>query len=141
MTERYGDAALRHLVTADMLERAGRLDDAAYHYGLVGEMALKEAITRAMSSTLPASLRRHINQGGQSLQQSIAQSALILTAFRSGRIGGALGYDLMHGLLNCRFTNWAIDIRYADTAHCPVNQTNVTIWREDAVELYNNGVF
>lgn len=41
MTERYDIAAERHHRVAAQLEANGETDDAAYHYGLVGENALK----------------------------------------------------------------------------------------------------
>jgi hypothetical protein len=56
MVEQFGDAALRHLGTAELLEEEGRTDDAAYHYGLVGEMALKAALIKVLGQPLPNKL-------------------------------------------------------------------------------------
>lgn len=141
MVERFADAALRHLETAEVLEVEGRIDDAAYHYGLVGEMALKAAIANAIGLPLPRSLRRHINDARQSLQIAISTNAQLLSTMRSGRLGGALGAELSQNLLGLRFVDWSLDIRYSDDTCCPVNSTNLVIWKADALELYNNGVF
>jgi hypothetical protein len=141
MVERFADAALRHLETAEVLELEGRIDDSAYHYGLVGEMAMKEAYVRAIGYTLPGALYRHINQAGGSLQDRIAAHAQTIGLMAAGRLGGALGGDLCCGLLNYRFADWSLDIRYADSDHCPVKISDLAIWKDDAVTLYNNGVF
>jgi hypothetical protein len=140
MVERFADAALRHLGTAEVLEQEGRVDDSAYHYGLVGEMALKAAVEKALT-TLPKDLRFHINDKKKSLQQEIAKYHSIAQMMKNGRLGGALRTELDQGFLDHRFVDWSIDIRYADDNHCPVKMTNLTVWKADAIALYNNGVF
>lgn len=141
MVERFADAALRHLETAEVLEQEGRLDDAAYHYGLVAETALKEACVRATGMPLDKKLRRHINDKKNPLQAAISNYTQITTMMHSGRLGGALGYELSNGSLVRRFVSWSIDIRYADDAHCPVKLADLAMWKADALALYNNGVF
>ncbi|MGB8840364.1 MAG: hypothetical protein WCC64_04775 [Aliidongia sp.] len=150
MAERFADAALRHLETAGVLEEEGRVDDSAYHYGLVGEMALKAALEKVLPKPLPQHLRRHINQQPKSpphnrqpksLQQQIAGDVSIMQMMRNGRLGGALGVELSQGFLDHRFVDWSLDIRYADDDHCPVKMTNLAVWKVDAIALYNSGVF
>lgn len=141
MSERFADAALRHLETGDLLKDEGRTDDAAYHYGLVGETALKEAVIRALGSSLPKRLRSHLNHKTQPLQTLIVHDANLASLLRHGRLGGALGAELLQGLLVHRFAGWSLDIRYADSNYCPVGSSDLCIWQEDAVALYNNGVF
>ena len=86
MAERFADASLRHLETAEVLELEGRIDDSAYHYGLVGEMALKEAYMRATGYPLPGPVRRHINQAGGTLQDRINADASIIAVMAAGRL-------------------------------------------------------
>jgi hypothetical protein len=140
MAERFADAALRHLETAEVLEQEGRVDDSAYHYGLVGEMALKAAVEKALLA-LPKDLRRHINEKKEPLQQQIAKYHLIVQMMKNGRLGGALETELDQGTLSHRFVGWSLDIRYADDGHCPVKMTNLAVWKADAIVLYNDGAF
>ena len=140
MAERFADAALRHLGTAEVLEEESRIDDAAYHYGLVGEMALKVVVLSILGS-LPKELYVHINQKNKSLQSEIAKHTDIVNVMRAGRLGGALGLELSQGSLTNRFAGWSINIRYADNNHCPVDPTNLSRWKADALSLYNDGVF
>lgn len=144
MTERYADAALRHLGTAEVLENEERWDDAAYHYGLVGEMSLKAAVIAAISY-LPQEMWSHINQARRrqqdTLQNEISRSRPLLALLTDGRLGGALGSELTQGLLRNRFQGWSINIRYHDDRCCPVSSANLQRWKADATALYNNGVF
>lgn len=141
MVERFADAALRHLGTAEVLEIEGRTDDAAYHYGLVGEMALKAATVGVLGAPLPKDLRFHINHPKRPLQALIEKHQQIASVMRAGRLGGALGKELSLGLLGHRFVGWSLDIRYADDGCCPVIPGDLAVWKADAVDLYNNGVF
>lgn len=145
MVEKFGDAALRHLGTAEVLEDEGRIDDAAYHYGLVGETALKAAVESAIAP-LPKQLLKHINQRDNngndvSLQTSIVNYARSAKLLANGRLGGALLSDLTHTLLNLRFTGWSLNIRYADSDCCPVSDGDLAVWKADAIALFNGGVF
>jgi hypothetical protein len=141
MGERFPDAALRHLETAEVLEFQGRIDDSAYHYGLVGEMALKAAVTTVLGA-LPRSLKLHINHPGRiPLQLAIAADALILTALADGRVGGALKTHLLSGSLGGLFVGWSLDIRYHGRTCCPVVPSDLAAWKMDAVTIYNNGSF
>ncbi len=141
MPERFADAALRHLETAEVLENEGRRDDAAYHYGLVGETAIKAAVVAAVGS-LPGTLKRHINESRRpSLQDEVARSAVVVACLASGRQGGALLSDINNGRLGRRFTDWTLNIRYADDDCCPVSESSLAVWKADAVALYNAGVF
>src|SRR5580704_8214443 len=99
MAERFGDAALRHLETAELLGEQGRIDDSAYHYGLVGETALKAAIEKALLP-LPKALRRHINDRKGSLQSAIQKNTDIISLLGSGRLGGALKAEFDQGFLD-----------------------------------------
>lgn len=142
MAERFADAALRHLETAEVLEIAGRIDDAAYHYGLVGEMSIKAAAVRVLGMPLPPPLHKHINHGrGQTLQTAVMRHAQILSALTAGRLGGALRAEIAAATLQARFPNWSLNIRYADSTHCPVLPTSVSQWKSDALVLYNAGAF
>ena len=140
MVEQFARAALRHLATAESLEDEGKLDDAGYHYGLVGEMALKSAAQLIYGPTLPQKLKFHINHGKVTLQDKIAKDLTFMNALRSGRFTGGLDSHLAAGTLQGCFAGWSINIRYADDGNCPVQAADVTAWRADAIALYNNGM-
>ena len=139
MAEQFNVAALRHLATADQLERKGRLDDAAYHYGVAGEAAVKEAFVRA-GIKHP---RKHWDPlEGKSLRHKIESIGNLAVLLRNGRLGGvALADDLDDGKFSYRFDGWSLDIRYAHTDHCPVDAEKLAAWKDDAALLVNNGGF
>jgi len=142
--EDFATAALRHLESAEVLELEGRLDDAAYHFGLVGETALKAAVLGAIGGNapvLPSRLKKHINHPQQSLQTAIARETQLIGLLCNGRLGGALLIEMQSGTLGTRFAGWSLDIRYADSNHCPVQLQDVHRWKLDAVTLYNAGTF
>lgn len=141
MAEHFSHAALRHLQTAELLEQQVRLDNSAYHYGLVGEMSVKSAVVAITGMPLPSKLRNHLNQRGKTLQAAVQVHAQVIAALTAGRLGGALGAELLAGSLGARFVGWSIDIRYHDNRHCPVAAADLARWKADAVALYNNGVF
>lgn len=139
MAEQFNVAALRHLKTAGQLERKGRLDDAAYHYGVAGEAAVKEVLVRA-GIKYP---RKHWDlREKKSLRHEIESIGNLAVLLRNGRLGGeALADDLDAGTFSCRFDGWSLDIRYAHTDHCPVDAEKLAVWKTDAVLLVNNGGF
>lgn len=140
MAEQFDIAALRHLVTAERLEVAKRLDDAAYHFGLAGETAVKATLQR-IGVGIDKSLKRHFSDDKKySLQHSIEYHGTVLELLTSGRLGGQLANDLRGGLLINRFRDWSIKIRYADS-DCPVDEARLATWKADAIALVNGGVF
>ena len=122
-----------------MLEQANRLDDAAYHYGLVGEISIKAALVLATSMPLNRSYHKHLPSLGRVAQQN---ATALISLLANGRTGGAalLG-DLRGRQLQGRFQGWSVDIRYADTSLCPVQPSQLQDWKQDAVALYNLGSF
>lgn len=135
MAEQFALAALRHLQTAELLESSGRTDDAAYHYGLAGENAVKQTLVSSgiAAIPLPHHLRKHFDT---QLHTAIANAAAAITALASGRLAA----DVQSGIFNQRFVGWSITIRYADTDY-PVTAQNLAAWKADAVHLVNNGAF
>ena len=130
MAERFDVAARRHLDTAELLEGEGMLDDAGYHYGLVGENAVKQSVVMVCGS-LPADLRKHFSGD---LIAAIQGSVLVAGLLTNGRLGGGLARDLHSGKFTGRFDKWGIHIRYADS-HYPVTAKLVRTWKADAVAL------
>lgn len=142
--EQFDVAAARHLVTADTLEQTGRNDDAAYHYGLVGETSIKAAVVRMIGGqSLPRMLREHLQASAQaprSLQSLVLQWYQNAAPLASGRVGGAVLSDITSQAISQRFVGWSVSIRYADTRY-PVTQAHLAQWEQDAVYLYNAGNF
>ena len=136
MADRFDVAARRHLDTAEVLEDAGRIDDAGYHYGLVGETAVKHSIVLACG-TLTPDLRRHFDQP---LRDAIQTSSAIIAVLNSGRLGGGLARDLRASQFASRFDQWRVTIRYADSA-VPVTGARLAVWKADAIALLNGGVY
>ena len=81
MAEQFCVAALRHLDTAELLEREGKLDDAGYHYGLAGETAVKHAVATACSF-FPSDLRTHFNHRSKPLTKQFWTHRLSLWCWR-----------------------------------------------------------
>lgn len=140
MAERFYVAAFRHLKTAGVLEKEGCVDDAGYHYGLAGEMAVKWALVKAGIKVIPdpgikviPDLRKHF---GGSLQRAVADSKEIMGVLKAGRLGGQLADDLNADTFKSRFYLWSINIRYADSCH-PVDNDKLVAWKADAVALVN----
>ncbi len=133
MAEQFCVAALRHLDTAELLEREGKLDDAGYHYGLAGETAVKHAVATACSF-FPSDLRTHFNHRSKPLTEAILDSQAVTVVLENGRLGGGLARDLELRQFASRFDKWHINIRYADTDY-PVNEALVAAWKADAVAL------
>ncbi|MGQ9367003.1 hypothetical protein [Azospirillum sp. ST 5-10] len=137
MTERYDMAADRHLRVAERLERDNEIDDAAYHYGLVGENALKHALrasgveaawNSAGTNPFKTPMKRHF----PALSPDILQCANDIRAYAAGRIGGALHSAVVEPSFLQRFRSWTMDIRYADDACTPVSTVDCRRWGEDA---------
>ncbi len=136
MAERFDVAARRHLDTAEVLEDAGRIDDAGYHYGLVGETAVKHSIVLACGRLTP-DLLKHFDRP---LREAIQNSIAVIAVLNSGRLAGGLAKDLRTKQFASRFDQWRVTIRYADSA-VPVTATRLAAWKADAIALLNGGVF
>lgn len=101
MPEQFDVAARRHLDTADILEAEGRLDDAGYHYGLVGENAVKQSIVAVCGPlTKKMGLFVHFDTA---LKAAIEQSQDVLGVLASGRLGGGLAAEMSAGTFASRF--------------------------------------
>jgi len=138
MPEQFDVAARRHLDTAELLEAEGRLEDAGYHYGLVGENAVKQSIVAACGPlTKRMGLFAHFDTP---LKTAIQQSEDVSGVLASGRLSGGLAIEIAAGTFASRFDGWNINIRYADTDF-PVDSRRVATWKADAIALLNGGVF
>jgi len=138
MAERFDVAARRHLDTAELLEREGMIEDAGYHYGLVGENAVKQSIVMACGGgPLSRVFWKHFGSGLHEALQTDLDAAVLLA---NGRLGGGLALDRIAGQFGSRFRYWHVNIRYADTAF-PVQSTQIAAWKADAVALLNGGIF
>jgi hypothetical protein len=113
--------------------RVRLLDDAGYHFGLVGENAVKYAVVTACGF-LPGSLKQHF---ARPLLDAIARSQDVATVLMNGRLSVVLAQDIQNGSFNHRFAKWNIAIRYADSSH-PVTTALVSSWRADALESDSN---
>jgi hypothetical protein len=142
VVEQYDRAAVRHYQVADLLEREGETDDAAYHYGLVGENALKHALVQAgvwAAWQLAGQKRgntpmgKHLPNLTNSLQHVIGD----IQRNASGRHGAALNAVVSDPTFAGRFQGWCIDIRYADDGCTPVAKADCQRWANDADHLFN----
>lgn len=129
MVEQFELAAWRHLETAWMLQGSSYHDDAGYHFGMVGETALKELVIKSVGS-LPPTLYGHLGPGEHKLQEKLAQARAELALMASGRLGAVSIPDPIPD-----FSGWRIDIRYHDDTICPVPQSQVSNWERDAITL------
>jgi hypothetical protein len=128
MAERYDVAAKRHFDVADLLEKQGELDDAGYHYGLVGENALKHALRVCLSKSVKG-------RDGHfpDLKAAIIGFQGDIAVFASGSGIGKYLYELINDpTFAARFGGWNIDIRYADDRRTPVAQADCARWGNDA---------
>lgn len=131
MAERYDVAAKRHFDVADLLEKRGELDDAGYHYGLVGENALKHALRVCLSKSVKGRDGHFPN-----LTAAISVFQTDIAAFASGSGIGRHLYQLTNDpTFAGRFGDWKIDIRYADDQCTPVSPADCARWGGDAEDF------
>jgi hypothetical protein len=137
MTEQYDIAAGRHHRVAEHLAARGEIDDAAYHYGLVGENALKHALRKSGVATAwdLAGKKPKTTPMGKHLPPLTAEIQTFmhdihLHAF--GRIGGRLQAVVHDPNFVGLFQGWSIDIRYADNQCTPVDPGDCQRWGQDA---------
>ncbi|MCJ2065051.1 hypothetical protein MKK63_20390 [Methylobacterium sp. J-088] len=151
MTEQYDLAAWRHQGTADHLLNNSEFDDAGYHYGIVGENALKHAMRisgiEAHFLANPPRGRNGRRQSGDPLRgtplrghfpslQTLAQRAQqVVSLYATGRVATSLQTEIGSANFSMRFQNWNIDIRYASTTCTPVSETACNAWKKDAEDL------
>ena len=137
MTEQYDIAADRHYRVAEQLETSGEIDDAAYHYGLVGENSLKHAMRNAGVANQWSQPRKKARQTPMgkhlpALTLEMQNFASDIHLFATGRIGARLQSILNDPTFGALFSGWSIDIRYADTQYTPVNAGDCQRWGQDA---------
>jgi len=136
MVERYDVAAGRHLRVARHLERHGEIDDAAYHYGVVGEVAVKHALRASGVESRWQSLKETPMRGHfPSLQSKVSAVRADIAAFATGRLAGPIQREVLGPAFAGRYAGWHIDIRYADDALTPVDRTRCAAWARDAEAL------
>jgi hypothetical protein len=136
MAERYDLAATRHLKSGNALEGNARLDDAGYHYGLAGEMAIKRALQSAGIAKPKPFHIDHNSSSGKDLLRYAIREASNLTVLASGRKGLALVQ--MATSLGSKFQGWSMNkLRYADDGYCPIDAAKVSAWHQDAIALVN----
>ncbi|MCB4802629.1 hypothetical protein QO001_002181 [Methylobacterium brachiatum] len=151
MSEQYDLAAWRHQGTADHLLKNSEFDDAGYHYGIVGENALKHAMRssgiEAYFLANPPQQRNGRRRSGDplrgtplrghfpSLQALAIQAQQVVSLYATGRVAAALQTEIGSAAFNTRFQSWSIDIRYASTTCTPVTQAVCDTWKKDAEDL------
>lgn len=144
MVEQYDVAARRHQRSAEILESANECDDAGYHYGLVGEMAIKHALRASgcEAKWLRSGPKSHAKLRAtpmgahvQDMGARISEASQVIRLFASGRLAQPIMSLLLHPSFQARFKGWHINIRYADTMHTPVSATDLERYRADAAEL------
>ena len=140
MTERYSVAAERHHRVAVRLEADGETDDAAYHYGLVGENALKyglfkSGVAQAWDSGGIKRTNTPMGKHFPKLTPIIRDLIADIRLFASGRIGAQIQSVVDDSAFAGRFQGWSIDIRYADDQCTPVDPADCARWAQDA-ELF-----
>lgn len=137
MTERYDMAAERHQRVGARLEQLGETDDAAYHYGLVGENALKHALRHSgvEAAWTTAGLTRYNTPMGKhfpKLTSEFAGFSSDITLYATGPTGAKLASLINDPSFMDHFSHWSIDIRYADDQHTPVAPQICRQWGDDA---------
>lgn len=137
MTEQYDVAAARHHRVAEHLAANGEIDDAAYHYGLVGENALKHALRRSgVAAVWGAAGKKPRNTPmGKHLPPLTAEiQAFIgdIHLYAAGRIGAALQAVVSDPAFANRFQGWSLHIRYADNQCTPVDPIDCQRWALDS---------
>lgn len=146
MAEQYDVAAWRHQRAAEALEGANEYDDAAYHYGLVGETAIKHALRASgceaawlanrtgktdKSKLRDTPMRAHV----QDLAAVVTQTAAEIALFATGRLAQPITLHVLSPSFQNRFKGWHIDIRYADPTYTPVTAATLAQLRADAADL------
>ncbi|WP_295437712.1 hypothetical protein [uncultured Thiodictyon sp.] len=137
MTEQYDVAAARHHRVAEHLEMNGEIDDAAYHYGLVGENALKYALCKSGVAGVWNGARmkpRNTPMGKHlpSLTSAIQGFITDIQLHAVGRVGAELQAVVGDPAFVSRFQGWSLDIRYADHTCTPVSLVDCQRWSLDA---------
>lgn len=133
MPERYDVAAVRHLAVGEVLENRGDLDDAGYHYGLVGENAVKHALRASGVEQvwLTARLRRNRTPMGRhvpGMHAALVDFQHDIEKHATGRLGGVLKTAVSDPTFAARLDGWSINIRYADDGCTPVNEADCRRW-------------
>lgn len=142
MPEQYDLAAVRHFRAAEHLEAGGHADDAGYHFGICAENAVKSALREAglegywtnisKSALRQSPMKGHWNELGSKL----AAAASDINAHAQGRRAAPL--QQMSLLPYNSFSDWHIDIRYADPDHVPISPDALTRWKQAAADLIIN---
>jgi hypothetical protein len=148
MTEQYDVAAWRHLNAAGELERACQYDDAAYHFGLAGENAIKQILRASLVEAAWLAIGRAHGQQSRralantpmrghipTLQNLVTASRPAILAFAVGRHAGLARTELFGPGFLTMLRGWSIDIRYADTDYTPVAPATCRRWGRDAADL------
>ncbi len=140
MPERFELAAARHLRVGTVLFSANEIDDAAYHFGVGGENAIKHALRSCGLEAVWAAqgksphetpMRKHFPNLTNLVLS--AQNDIALNA--TGRLAQAVQQEVIGGNFGQRYGGWSIDIRYADDAKTPVSNLDCTKWKSDTEEL------
>lgn len=137
MTEQYDVAAGRHHRVAEHLAANGEIDDASYHYGLVGENALKHALRKsgvAAAWKVAGKKPKNTPMGKHwpPLTAEIQKFISDIHVHAVGRIGAELQAVVGDPAFAGLFHGWSIDIRYADDQCTPVRSADCHRWALDA---------
>lgn len=144
--EQFHIAAQRHFDSATFLESAGHNDDAGYHYGVSAENAVKNAMREAgLESHWKMQGNAHFKNSPMrghwaGLQNRIAGAQHEMSLFANGRRAAPLLQLAAMGSV-ARFSDWHIDIRYADPIYTPVTQAKLIQWKADALDFLTQFVF
>ena len=134
MPEQYDVAAWRHLATAGKLFSSSDFDDAGYHYGVCGENILKAALLNAglKSHLEPLKKKDPMWAHLPKIKNLVIEAQAVIVAHAAGRLAAPLASTISKANFLNLFDGWTIDIRYADTAVCPVSSPIAQQWKDDA---------
>lgn len=137
MAERYDMAAERHQRVGARLEQLGETDDAAYHYGLVGENALKHALRQsgveaAWAAVGLARKKTPMGKHFPQLTSELADVSQFINVNATGPTGAQLASLVNDPNFANHFTDWSINIRYADDQHTPIAPQICRQWGDNA---------
>ncbi len=144
MSEKFDVAAHRHFAAAEHLEHGGHTDDAAYHYGICGENAVKSAMRDAgleshWSNISKAVLWNSPMKGHWGkLSDKLSTASMDINTYAAGRRADAL--RALASRTTPVFDGWDIDIRYADSRFVPVNEASLESWKNDAATFITSFV-
>ena len=133
---------------AELLLEHGEVDDAAYHFGICGENAVKQMLrlagveaawitAGAANGKTPRQALANTPMRGHfpSLVNLVQAAQQDIALYATGRYSAHISSLVLSSSFKFRFAGWEINIRYADSVCTPVTQQDCSAWNADADDL------